>query len=426
MRQWKTLDAFQSNEQFAKTAGYSSSRSDNDEVDFQILSSLNKNAVDLLITEDKSLRNHAIKAGYGDRTLSIKGCIEYLQRLYSEAPTLPSVEEVKGYSLDGDDPIFESLNEDYLDFKDWFRDKVCNDHRPCHVIYGADRSLEAIAILKEENGGEHGLGGRLLKICTFKVAAYAVGAKRGELLLKSIFQFAHQANIDQIYVEVYPKHVDIIDLFKDFGFYISNRLATNEQLVLVKNRRPPSSDSSIDPFEFHRNYGPPALTISRAFIVPIIPKWHDILFPEIQNQKSLFRPDASGNAIKKAYLSKSPVSTLTPGDTLLFYRSSGDKNVSAVTAIGVVEQVQRLSSVSEIRRSVGLRTVFQDKEIQKLCEDGSPVLVILFRQDRFVVEPWTLLNLIENNLLMAAPRSIKKVKDESALEWLRKELNVQH
>ncbi len=421
MRQWRLLAPFDARSGLAKEAGYATPLSPNDEVDLQMLASLDNNATDFLITEDRRLRNHVVRAGLGDRALSILGGIEYLERFLGESTVLPTVEERVGYQLSVDDPFFDSLKLDYAPFESWFREKVQRKSRPCRVVFGANGEIEALAILKIESGREHDLAGKLLKVCTFKVAPQAGGAKRGELILKSVFQFAQENGIDQIYVEVFPHHVGVVRLFSDFGFHELDGRTQDGQLVLAKNRRPPPESSQLDPLQFHRDFGPPAVLVRRAFVVPIQPQWHDVLFPEARIQGQLFGPNASGNAIMKAYLSRSLITTLAPGDTLLFYRSI---DLSAITVIGVVESVTRSSNADEIRRLVGLRTVYPDAEIRLMCEDDRSVLAILFRQDRVLPAPWPLRQLKKTRLLKGPPQTIQRVNDEGALTWLRQQLNA--
>jgi hypothetical protein len=77
----------------------------------------------------------------------------------------------------------------------------------------------------------------------------------------------------------------------------------------------------------------------------------------------------------------------------------------------------------EIRRFVGPRTVYSDKEIKALCDMGS-VLAILFRQDRCLSSVWRLSLLQENHVVRAAPQAIQQVSNEEGLSWLREQLNA--
>lgn len=422
MRQWKILDDPYARPGLLQQAGYTPPLSPNDLVDLQMLTALDSNAVDLLITEDKRLRKHATTAGFAERVLSLQGGVEYLERLFSEPVHLPTVERRVAHTLNRDDPIFDTLRDDYADFHTWFA-KVCHEHRDCLVIIGQEGAIEAVAILKIETDSPRGLHGNVLKVCTFKVAAAAGGAKRGELVLKAVFLYAYEKDVDYIYVEVFPEHDGVVRLFELYGFHSLDAVSDRGELVLVKNRRPPSDTAEWDPLAYHRDFGPPAVLVRDAFVVPIQPKWHDILFPELRVEDQLFGPDPSGNAIMKAYLSTASITMLQPGSVLLFYRSE-DKH--AVTVIGVVDTVRRLTDPVEVRRFVSLRTVYSDADIRRFCANPRGVLAILFRHDRSLPEPWSRELLEDVGVINGPPQSIQHVQSEGGLSWLQSELNAQH
>jgi L-amino acid N-acyltransferase YncA len=422
MRQWKQLAPPYERPELRAEAGYIPPLSDNDAVDLQMLAGLDTNAIDLLITEDKDLRRHAVKAGLAERVLSIRGGIEYLERLFGEPVVLPTVERRYAYELSVTDAIFDSLREDYDGFNDWFA-RASRDHRDCLVIFGQDGALEAVAILKVETDNPWGLTGQVLKVCTFKVAPQAGGAKRGELVLKAIFHYATEKNVDSLYVEVFSAHEGVIRLFAHYGFHPLETATGRGEQVMVKNRRPPPTADGWDALSFHRDFGPQAVLVRDVFIIPIQPRWHDVLFPECRIQEQLFGPEPSGNAIMKAYLSRSQITTLEPGALILFYRS-GD--LHAVTAVGVVDDTLRSSDPVAVRQFVSLRTVYPDAEIQRLCAaaTGNGLLAILFRHDRSLPDPWSRQTLQDAGVLNGPPQSIQKVTSEGALNWIRSQLNA--
>lgn len=415
LRQWKRLARAPVPPTLASDAGYRLPLTANDQVDLDVLTALRANAADLLVTQDRRLRQAAARIGLAERVKTIQTAVEYLGTLAGKVRDYPTVEERLVHELDQDDPIFDSLKADYADFEGWFS-KACREHRRCLIIRG-DRSLEALAILKEESDRPHDISGSVLKVCTFKVAEHATGSKRGELVLKVIFNLAREGDYDSIYVEVFPTHTSLVGLLDEFGFRSVGPGTDRGELVLVKNRRPPAPHS-LEPLEYHRLYGPHAVVVSSAFLVPIVPRWHDELFPEGARQMPLFAPGSHGNAIRKAYLSHAPTTQVTPGAVLLFYRSH---DLHAVTAVGVVEETQRLADAAAIRRAVGQRTVYTDHDIEEMAAAG-PVLVILFRQDRLLDPPWPLDTLREHGVLTSHPQSIMKT-DETGLEWIREQLH---
>lgn len=418
-RQWKHLASIRPRGDLVARASYSTPLSRNDTVDLAMIAALDNNAVDLLVTEDRRLRDHAEAADLGTRTLSILGAIEYLKKLFGEPVELPTVHRRLAYELGVEDPVFESLREDYADFDEWWA-KVSGEHRACLTIESAGGEIEALAVLKLEETKPYGLAGRVLKICTFKVAASAEGAKRGELVLKALFHYASELDADTIYVTVFEHHVGLIHLLGLFGFEPLEERSDRDELVMVKSRRIPADTSGYSALEFNRLFGPGAVLVERAFVIPIQPHWHDILIPEARIQGRLFGEDPSGNAILKAYLSNSSITRLLPGDLVAFYRSHDRQ---AATVIGVVEETLRSQDPTELRRFVGPRTVYSDSDIASLCGTRE-VLAILFRQDRCLSSEWPLSLLQENHVVSAAPQSIQQVSNEEGLKWLRDQLSA--
>jgi hypothetical protein len=415
-QQWRRLAQIRHRADLMARAGYVEPLSGNDSVDLEMLAALDNHAVDLLVTEDRGLRDHADAAGLGPQTLSILGAVEYLKRLFGQPVVLPTVHARRAYELSVEDPIFETLREDY-DFDGWWK-KVSNEHRDCRTIESPTGELEALAVLKPEHDRQYGLSDRVLKLCTFKVAPEAEGAKRGELILKSVFHYAAEHDLDCIYVTVFDQHVGLVSLLESFGFAALDKRTDQGELVMVKQLRPPSVAGGCSDLDYNRLYGPGAVLVNRACVIPIQPRWHDVLFPEVRIQGRLLPEEPSGNAMLKAYLCRASIRTLTPGDLVIFYRS-GDQHASV---IGVVERTLATSDPNEIRRFVSTRTVYTDEEIANMCAQGA-VLAILFRQDRVLSPPWSLGQLVKSGVLSAPPQSVQQVDNEGGLRWLRSQLN---
>lgn len=418
-RQWRTLDPLTVPRQLLEKARYQQPLSDNDDVDSHMLAVLDAEAADFLITQDRALRRHADYADLGERTMTIRDGIELLERLLGEPTQFPTVRPCLAYGLPADDPLFESLRADDSGFDVWFR-RARQEHRQCFAIDG-ETGLDAVAILKTETDRPHGVPGTVLKISVFVFADRAEGAKREELLLKSVLDYAAGEGHDRIYVEIYPHHDRLVPLLERFGFVDCGARTDRGEAVLCKDRRPEAADALLDPLEYHRRFGPPALLVRNAFIVPIRPRWHDALFPESRSHPELFAPPAPGNAMLKAYLSRSNIQKVTRGALILFYRS---RDRRAVTAAGVVDDVLRSSDPVEIRRFVGLRTVYSDAEVAELCAGQRSVLAILFRHDRSLPDGWPLDELIEADLVRGAPQTIQEVTGQEALSWIRQRLGV--
>lgn len=396
----------------------------NDGVDQQLLAAVKADATEYLVSEDARLHNRARQLAIAHRVLTVADAIALLHSLHPDAPTPPpSVRPVKTHELALTDPIFDGLKKDYHPgFEDWFR-KAARSQRDALVVDGGNEHA-AIAILKREPDGAYGLSGPLLKICTFKVSDHYSGQKYGELLLKAIFRRAHVEKDRGIYMTVFEKHVQLIELVEDFGFRPLQVRSDLGELVYAKPLGPMPA-GSMDPLEYHITYGPPALTIQagRVFVVPIEPRWHRVLFPDAEPVEDALLPATAGleiqpfgNALRKAYLCHSPSRLLRRGDIVLFYRSGDEK---AVYVVGVCEDVLVSDNSEEIAAAVGRRTVYSFDDISALTREG-PVLVIQFRQDRVLSNPIDLKELTSAGVVRSWPQSITRVKEGEG--WLTQRL----
>jgi hypothetical protein len=396
----------------------------NDWVDNQLLASLAANAVDFLITEDKRIRAKAARLDLTNRVVTVLEALSVISDLFDRSPrTPPSVMDVRVHAIDPADPIFESLRADYPGFDSWFT-KCRLEHRRAWIVKPGGSNLAGICIVKEENAGEYGLRGKVLKACTMKVSDLYNGNRFGELLLKPVFSYAHSNRFDWIYLTVFDKHTQLINLIHEFGFERLNVQTDIGESVFAKHLSVTGFESPcLSPLDFHIKYGPLAIDISGAskFIVPIQPLFHDLLFPEATQQMYLIpRCSPYGNAIRKAYLCHSPCRTLTPGSVLLFYRSHDRKEI---TCVGVAENTLISRSVDEVARFVGKRTVYTYEEIRQMCEHD--VLAVLFRQAFIVDPPMGREELVLQGAIRRAPQSILKLP-EGMTQWLQTRLGRQY
>jgi len=323
------------------------------------------------------------------------------------------------HAVASDDPIFESLRYDYVGFDEWFT-RCKRQGREGWVAEGPDHRYAAICIIKP-NDDDYGLGGKVLKLCTFKVAAEHQGNRYGELLLKALFVYCHENTYDHVYVTVFERHQELIALFEEFGFRcLEDRTSGLGELVYAKDLTYCATEmGALDALAFHVRFGPPALRLrpDHTYVVPITPRYHSILFPDAEVQAQfpmVVRP--YGNALRKAYLCNAPIRRLAAGDTLLFYRS---QDLRAVTSVGVVEETLVSGDVDEIVAMVGQRTVYTYEEIRDLAR--GQVLTIMFRQDRLLLPPISEGELATNGAIRRAPQSIAAVSS-GAIAWLGRRL----
>jgi hypothetical protein len=411
-----------------------SAEGSNDHRDLRLLAALAARAATYLVTEDVRLRRRALRCELGDSTLSLAEAAELLlglEPLVNEPP--PTVERLEAYALDTDQEIFESLHDDYDGFDDWLqRMRSDSENRDCYIVRGSDDNYAAVALVKRlESDCPYNFTQPVAKVTTFKVGSGHGGRRYGELLLKALFAAANTRHSASLYIEVLPKHSVLVDFLGEFGLVDSDQRTQRDEIVLSKVLRPPVGGSDEDSFAFHMMHGPPAVSPhASVFLVPIKSQWHAQLFPDAPTAHELTRqlplPGLArtthpwGNALRKAYLCSSPSNQLARGDALLFYRS-GEGHF--VTAVGVVEHTLRSSDPNEILSIVGGRTVYSPGEVAQMCRGVRDVLVILFRQDRFINPAWGLSDLQLAGVVNRWPQSITQVHTEGA-QWVHRNLEL--
>jgi len=166
-----------------------------DWVDNHLIAALKADAVDFLVTEDREIRKRASHLGLKDRVITVAEAISIVKGLFDITPPAPpAVKSCKAYQLDENDPIFDSFRRDYPDFNEWLK-KCKKEHRQTWIIEGDDKNLAGVCIVKGKKYPKFGLQGTRLKICSFKVSEKYNGFRYGELLLKSVFDFAQKKQV---------------------------------------------------------------------------------------------------------------------------------------------------------------------------------------------------------------------------------------
>jgi hypothetical protein len=395
----------------------------NDWVDNQLLVALEARAVDFLVTEDAGIHRKANRVGLGMQVLRVRDAVDMLRTFLDRAPAAPpAVEWVKATALDERDPIFDSIRAEYPELNTWLG--VCRlEERDVALIRTREGGYAGVCILARKSD-KFGAKGKWLKICQFKVSERFGGRRYGELLLKTVFDYRFTNDYDFAYVTVFDHHDNLIQTFEDFGFQPWIDRTPRGELVLIKTFRPTQADrDGLDPLDYHRRFGPPALAMrpERTFVIPIKPEYHRTLFPESERQLGLGfdEPDRPhGNALRKAYLCHAKILSIPVGSTLLFYRS---QDLHTISFVGVLEEARRSEDVEAIAKLVFRRTVYSYEQIEAMARQ--PTLALLFRQDRILAEPITLAEARASQLLLAAPQSIATVRAEG-FEWLMRRIGA--
>lgn len=398
---------------------------DNDRVDNIILYAVYKDAVNILVTEDKELHRKAVRLGLVDRVYYIQQATESLRRLHARIQVvLPNIEELPLHQLDLSSPFFDSLRAGYSGFDTWFRGASRNG-RKAWTHRDNNGHPAAIAIFKEENGptvtvdGKK-IVGKVLKISTFKVGEDIRGKKIGELLLKAAFRYASNNGFEHIYLTMRPGEQPYLErLCIDFGFYPFGEASVDGESdsVYVKDQPVnPPVENELSGLEYHKRFFPhfKSSTSSAKYVVPIRPQYHAMLFPDNQRQPELFSYSAAGNAIKQAYLSNARINAIKSGDILLFYRSH---DLRAITSVGIVESSHKSQDADKILQLVSKRTVYSYEDIKEMSE--KPTKIILFRLAAHFQRDITYEWLLDEEVVHGPIQTIREISDESFRKIIR-------
>lgn len=378
--------------------------------------------MDYLVTNDERLHKKARRLVLGNRVARAVEAVAITRDLSDVAPEPPpAARTLLAHDIDASDPIFDSLRQDYPGFDSWLA-KCKREHRPAWAIEGhSRRRLSGVCIVKTEHEAL-GLPGKILKLCTFKVMEGYHGNRYGELLLKCAFDYAFENHFSGLYLTVYPKYEELIALMEAFGFRArETSLETGEAVLMKRIQWTEDEKADMDPLPFHIRFGPwtAKLEGSPLFVVPVQPRFHAMLSPELEEQTSLLAGRLPcGNSIRKAYLCKSKTRGVSSASNLVFYRS---RDLQAATALGIVEQTLSSPDPNGIARFAGKRTVYTYRQIREMCT--GPVLAILFRRVLFIRPPIGLAELEEHGIVGGAPQSIAQV-GEKGREWLKAKLGM--
>ncbi len=381
-------------------------------LNMRLIAALAADAVDFLISEDRDLHRKAKRLGLDERVLTITQMAAMLCDLSGKRPAqLPIVEEVKVNVLNPEDPVFGGACRDSRDLKDCFSGTESDDYRAWIVRDDLD-STAACCIAGDDRLPPPSLTGKVLRISFLGTTGRYNPIILGELLLKTVFDYAvrnlyHWVRLSQFL----DGDRSITEFLEDFGFAGMVEHATFGGTVFAKPMQPWAEDiGPSHPLQYHLRYGPHHFRTEDvdSFMVPIQPKSAVRLFPESEEQRTMFPVGRlSSNAIRKAYLSNALTSTMTPGSILLFYRSGERKGL---IALGIVEKALVSTSCGELLRAMGKRTVYTMEEIEALC--SRPVLSVSFRQAQLFRPEIPLSWLIENGILKSSPQSVVKIEKD--------------
>ncbi len=382
---------------------YGRIKGENDYVDVVLLHTLKQRIVDFLITEDHGIHKRAKDTELDGRVFKAKEALLWVRHKYENISVpLPSIKDTHCHKIDREDNIFNSLEKDYPEFREWFVNSCVNQHRACWVIkLHNEDEIAGIAIRKNESfqNLKSDLPNvssdftrnpkKILKICTFKINERYRGEKLGEQLLKQIFWWSYRNKYDLVYLTVYSKHEFLIDLLTQYGFRkIGNK---DKENVLAKAFSPEIFNIELveDALKFAYQYYPnfrDGKEIEK-FLIPIHSDFYQKLFPENDRRIQLplpFLMDGSGipcHTIRKVYVCHAQIKKIKPGSILLFYhtKDTDNPNSQRLLTIGIVDGFHITNCAKELLRLTAKRSVFNEKELKEFTKnDTKDVKVINF------------------------------------------------
>ena len=356
----------------------------NDENDTELLNEVFEERVDYLISQDKKIHTKAKLLGIENRVFKIES---FLEKVTSENPELVdysvlAVKKADFADVDISGPFFDSFKEDYQEFEKWFRKKSDN---VCYVCYN-NNELAAFLYIKVEDEKENYTEikpnferKKRLKIGTLKVVSN--GYKIGERFLKIVFDNAMQYGVDEIYVTVFekrPEQIQLIEMLEEWGFqkHGIKQTANGEEKVLTRSfgkDQPINIDKPKKSFPFLSRD-------TRKYIIKIDHKYHTELFPDSINtreDKSKYTDNKPHrNRIGKVYISHSQDRHLKSGDVIIIYRmgeTTPKRFSSTVTSVCIVEEVvSGIKNFDEFFQACNRRTMITKEELEKNWWNKNP------------------------------------------------------
>ncbi|MDR6600222.1 hypothetical protein J2732_001205 [Achromobacter deleyi] len=300
------------------------------------------------------------------------------------------------------DPFFDSLKADYREFEDWFVRKA-DDW--AYVHEHNDGSIDGFLYLKIENGAVNDIipalpPGRRVKVGTFKVDAH--GTKLGERFVKKIFDHAVDEKTNQLYVTIFEKHENLVNLLKKYGFdWVGEKVTFNgNEIVLLRDlkwREAGCRDENYPLIKMEGSY----------FQIGIYPAYHTRLLPDsiLNNENVRIVEDVShANSINKIFLSRNNrIMGLSPGDKVMMYRTGdgrGPAEYRAVaTSLGVVEEARRVSSFANAEDFIAYarpHSVFSDDDLRESYANETYLFALKFTYNIALPRRLTRHHLIES------------------------------
>lgn len=360
-------------------------KDDNSLIDNELLKQAYFGVIDYLITNDKEMIRKASDLGISDMVMTPMAFFHKINTTYPDKVDykMLSVKKRKFSEVNLNSSFFDSLRDDYSGFDNWYKSKRDEEA----YVFEIDNELKAFLYLKIEEKNENYsdispifLPKLRLKVGTFKIDSK--GFRLSERFIKIIFDNALKANVEEVYVTLFENKREEVNRLEEILFkwgFVRWGHKTNGEVVLVKNMNGYDNKLSVK-----ENY--PNVSLNNSWILPIYPKYHTDLFPDmiLSNENSMLYNDnmAHRYALEKVYVSSADprYTKAKPGDYIFIYRTGErypKKYSSVITGICILESVKSFSNLNDFITECGNRSVFSNQELRNLFSKYKTVIKMI-------------------------------------------------
>ncbi|MDC7291797.1 GNAT family N-acetyltransferase [Blautia schinkii] len=336
------------------------------------------------------------------------------------------------------DSFFDSLKNDYKEFPEWYAKKSSIGEKT--LIFEDEEGVGAFLYLKKENEPLELVdkvfpAKERIKIGTLRLAERYRGLRLGEGALGVALWKWQEQKVEEIYVTVFEKHEELINLFNRFGFL---RLGKNYrgECVYLKSR------GNIDYSDPYKSFPFIRPDFQKAGLVPIFELFHDRLFPysELKGNKAEIEEETAGNGITKVYIG-TPYSMMhyNVGEPVVIYRiyagtvgkqyKSAATSFCTITKMEIVKSNDRLNmNLDDFIKMAGNKTIFTPDELIEIFNSNKNVVIIEMIYNGFFGKGHNInyRTLKDNALFETYPYNIDYKKEEFIKILEMGDVNVQN
>ena len=293
-------------------------------------------------------------------------------------------ERKKFNECDINDSFFDSLKSDYPNFINWY-----NNHPNRDVYVNQDTNgIRALLILKDDEQEKIKLKDNSLpqksriKICTLKLNENVRSQRLGEGSIGIALWHWQKRPENEIYVTVFPKQEQLIDLLLKFGFRDIGEFQNGEHLFMKSKE----NINKSTPYEMF-----PYIDFSseKFGILPVEDRYHDCLFPysELKNSELYESDMAVSNGITKVFVATPCTSTsYKENEPIFIYRKFNGANPgykSVITSYCTITKIHNirinnkyLKTKEQYLNIIRNKSVYNQEELEKIYSSEKNIIIV--------------------------------------------------